>query len=220
MFLKVVTPVKLRAFGTALILFALPAFAAAPETPWESLRHLSKHHVYTVLNRDGSCVTGSFVSVSENAFVIDQGGEQSLPKTDILRVSGGETPDVHTTVYSARSSWADVQALQSPPYYSSLLLITGDARQFTGSLIGVSNDQLTLMIDGKEMRFAKEFLARVLLTGKKPAFEGASIHWNPMEMSRKVISPMQPVPLYEVTARQDDSTVACSTGYRRAASSK
>jgi hypothetical protein len=51
------------------------------------------------------------------------------------------------------------------------MVITVDARQFTGPLLGVASDQLTLMVNGKEMRFAKEFLARVFLTGKKPAFE-------------------------------------------------
>ena len=191
------------------------ALCAAPETPWDALRHVAKHHIYTVLNRDGSCLTGTFVSVSENAFVIDQGGEKQLPKTDIVRISGGETADVHTTVYSARSSWADVQALQSPPYYSSLLLMTSDSRQFTGPLIGVSSDQLILMVDGKEMRFAKDFLSRVFLTGKKPAFEGSSIHWNPLDLPKKVISPLQPVPLFEATAREDNVSLDCSSADSR-----
>ncbi len=195
----------------------LPVAAASPETPWDSLRHLSKKHVYTVLNRDGSCLTGSFVAVTENSFVIDQGGEKPVAKAEILRISSGETPDVHTTVYSARSSWADVQALQSPPYYSMLMLVTVDARKFKGSLLGVSSDQLTLMVDGNEMRFSKEFLASVLLTGKKPAFEQSSVHLNPLDLSKKVISPMQPIPLYELNTREDNSQLECAPGsWRRA----
>ena len=203
-----------------VLVTAMASLAAAPETPWDALRHLSKRHVYAVLNRDGYCVAGAFVAVSENAFVIEQAGQRSLPKAQILRISTGERPDVHTAVYSARSSWADVQALQSPPYYSSLLLITADGRQFSGSLIGVWSDQLSLMVKGKEMRFAKEFLARVLLTGKKPAFEGSEMFWNPMKLPRRMVPPMQPVPLYEVTAQQDNSTVECSVGSRPTASLK
>ena len=198
-------PLWLFALGVS----ALPTFCAAPETPWDALRHLAKHHVYTVLKRDGSCATGGFVSVSDDSFVIETDTVRALPKQEIVRISAGETADVHTTVYSARSSWADVQALQSPPYYSNLLLITSDERQFVGSLIGVSPDQLILTVDGKELRFAKEFLTRVFLTGKKPAYEGATIHWNPIDLSKKVISRTQPVPLYEKTAREDNSILAC-----------
>lgn len=205
---------KLKLVAVHALLFfemaILPALGASPETPWDALRHLSKKHVYTVLNRDGSCFTGSFVSVTENSFVIDQRGEKPLAKAEILRISSGETPDVHTTVYSARSSWADVQALQSPPYYSMMLLMTVDARQFKGSLIGVSSDQLTLMVDRKEMRFSKEFLSRVFLTGKKPAFEQSGLHLNPLNLSKKVISPMQPIPLYEVSAHEDNTRLECS----------
>ncbi len=201
-------------------LVATMAFSATPETPWDALRHLSKRHVYAVLNRDGSCVAGTFVSVSENAFVIEQGAERSFHKAEILRISTGKRPDVHTAVYSARSSWADVQALQSPPYFSNLLIIAADGRQFSGSLIGVWSDQLSLMVNGKEMRFAKEFLARVLLTGKKPAFEGSEMFWNPMKLPRKMMPPMRPIPLYEVTAPQDNSLVQCSVGSRPTASLK
>ncbi len=196
---------------------ALSLLCAPPETPWDALRHLSKHQVYTVLNRDGSCATGNFVSVSDSSFVIETGGQRTLPKQAIVRISAGETPDVHTTVYSARSSWADVQSLQSPPYYSYLLLITNDGRQFVGSLIGVSPDQIIVTVDGSELRFAKEFLARVFLTGKKPAYEGTTIHWNPIDLSKKVISRSQPVPLYEKTVQEDNSAVACAPASVRAA---
>ena len=200
---------KLNFVAAGLVLLALPAICTSPETPWEALRHLSKRHVYTALRRDGSCVTGSFVSLSENTLVLEQGGERPLLKPDIVRISSGETPDVHTAVYSGRSSWADLLALASPPYYSQLMLITADARQFSGPLLGVSNDQLTLMVDKKEMRFAKEFLARVFLTGKKPAFEQSGLHWSVLDV------PKQPVPLYEVTAHEDDSKLDCAETYRR-----
>jgi hypothetical protein len=207
--------VKLNFVFVELVLIAaaaLPARSASPESPWEALKHLSKHRVYTVLNRDGSCFSGAFVSISDNVISLNQ---RQFNRSDIIRISGGETPDVHTAVYSGRSSWADLEALQSPPYYSSLMVITTDERQFTGPLIGVASDQLTLMVEGKEMRFAKEFLARVFLTGKKPAFEQSGLHWNPLDLPKKVMAPMQPIPLYEVSAREDNSKLECSPTYRR-----
>jgi len=219
LFPEVVTPLKRTlTLNIALLLtFACESsvFAAEAETPWEALRHLPKRHVYTVLNRDGTCVTGEFISVTDSGFVVKKDQELLLPKPNIVRISAGEMADVHTTVYSARSSWADVQALQSPPYYSNLRLVTADARQFAGALIGVTSDQLILTVDGKEMRFSKEFLARVFLAGKKPAYEESGLHWSPKDLSRKVISPMQPIPLYEASARQDDSKVECSPSYLR-----
>jgi hypothetical protein len=57
-------------------LFAMAARSASPEKPWDALRHLLKHHVYTVLNRDGSCFTGAFVSVSDNTLVLDPHSER------------------------------------------------------------------------------------------------------------------------------------------------
>ena len=203
---------KLNFVFVELVLLATVALPARSQTAWDGLKHLSKHHVYTILNRDGSCFSGTFVSISDNVIALNQ---RQFNRPDILRISAGETPDVHTAVYSGRSSWADLEALQSPPYYSSLMVITTDERQFTGPLIGVASDQLTLMVDGKEMRFAKEFLARVFLTGKKPAFEQSGLHWNPLDLPKKVISPMQPIPLYEVTAREDNSKLDCSPAYRR-----
>ena len=197
------------------LLFALPARSASPETPWDALRHLSKRHTYTVLNRDGSCLSGTFVSVSEKALVLEQDGEYQIPRAGILRISAGEKPDIHTTLYSGRSSWADLQALHSPPYYSSLLVVTADARQFTGSLLGVANDQLALLVEGKEMRFAKEYVARVLLTGKDPAFGQSERHRSILDISKKFSAPMQPVPLYETNSPEENERLDCTQVYRR-----
>lgn len=155
------------------------------------------------------------MAVTDTDFVIEGSGEKTIAKPQIVRISTGETPDVHTAVFSGRSSWADVEALQSTPYYSNLMLVTKDERRFRGVLIGVSAEQITLTVDGKEMRFAKEFLARVLLTGKKPAYERNELHWNPLSLSKKIIAPMQPVPLYEVTLQEDNSSLGCSVAYRR-----
>jgi hypothetical protein len=83
-------------------LLAFPVASSSPETSWDALRHLSKHHLYTVLNRDGSCFTGQFVSVLDNAFVMEQDGEKKLLRPNIVRISNGETPDVHNAVFSAK----------------------------------------------------------------------------------------------------------------------
>lgn len=196
---------------------ALTVLAGSVESPWEALRHLPKHHVYTVLNHDGACFTGAFVSASDSDLIltVPERGDKRLARSGILRISAGETSDIHSTVYSARSSWADLQALQAPPYYSDLLVITADERQFKGSLLGISGDQLTLIVGRQEMKFAKEYVARVLLTSIKSTFEQSGLHRSLMVIPKKVIAPMQPVPLYEVTANEDNSRVECLSAYRR-----
>ena len=199
------------------ILVAMAVLADPAETSWDALRHLPKRHVYTVLSRGGACVTGAFVSADDKEFVLalPQQREHSLSRPDILRISLGETADIHSTVYSARSSWTDLLALQTPPYYSDLMVVTSDNRRFKGPLLGVSRDQLTLFVDDHEMRFAKEYVDRVFLTSTKPSFEGPGAHRGLIKLPKKGNSQPQPVPLYEITERQDDSPVDCSPADRR-----
>jgi hypothetical protein len=187
------------------LFFALAVFAAADESPWEALRHLPKHHVYTVLSRNGACVTGSFVSTNDKEITLSvvELGQRSLSRSDVLRISLGETPDIHSTVYSSRSSWPDLEALETPPYYSDLLIVTSDNRQFRGPLLGISSDQITLVVDGLEMRFAKAYVDRVFLTSVKPTFE-LGLHRSLIRPPKKVTSPVPPVPLYEVNTSQDN----------------
>ncbi len=203
-------------YKLSAILVALSVLAGPPESSWDVLRHLPKHHVYTVLSRNGVCVTGAFVSVDDNEIVLDlpQQGEHSLRRPDILRISLGETADIHAAVYSARSSWADLIALQTPPYYSDLMVITSDNREFKGPLLGVSPDQLTLFVDNREMRFSKEYVDRVFLTGTKPSVERPGARRG-IKLPKKGNSQTQPVPLYEVTEREDDSPLECPPDYRR-----
>jgi hypothetical protein len=186
--------------------FAVSALAGPAETPWDTLRHLPKHRVYTVLNRDGACATGTFVAVSDSEITLDTAphGEHIIPRSDVLRISLGETADLHAAVYSARSSWSDLESLETPPYYSELMVVTSDNRQFKGSLLGISNDELTLTVDHLEMRFAKEYVDRVLLASIEQPGAHRSLRKLP-----KLNAPMQPVPLYEITARQDNSRVDC-----------
>jgi hypothetical protein len=198
-------------------LLALTGLAGPGETSWDILRRLPKNHLYTVLNRNGACVTGTFVSLSDIEIVLalPQKGERSFSRADILRISLGETADVHSAVYSARSSWSDLLALQTPPYYSDLMVVTSDNRQFKGPLLAVSTDQLTLYVDNHEMRFTKEYVDRVLLTSTKPTFEQPGQHRSLIKLPKKGNSQMQPVPLYEITAHQDDSKIDCQPTYRR-----
>ncbi len=197
-------------------LVALSVLAGPAETTWDTLRHLSKHHVYTVLSRNGACLTGAFVAADDKEIVLDlaQQGEHGLSRSDILRISLGETADIHSAVYSARSSWADLIALQTPPYYSDLMVITSDNREFKGPLLGVSQDQLTLYVDNREMRFSKEYVDRVFLTSTKPSVERPGAHRS-IKLPKKGNSQTQPVPLYEVTEREDDSPLECPPDYRR-----
>jgi hypothetical protein len=199
------------------ILIALPVLSGPVETSWDALRHLPKHHIYTVLSRNGACFTGAFLSADDKEVVLalPQQGEHSVARPDILRISVGETADLHSAVYSARSSWADLLALATPPYYSDLLVITSDNRQFKGPLLGVSPDQLSLFVDSKEMRFTKEYVDRVFLTSTEPTVKRPGAHRGLIKLSKKGNSQTQLVPLYEVTERQDDSPVNCSLSDRR-----
>jgi hypothetical protein len=209
---------KLIAFEFLPGLFcALAALAGPAETPWEAVRHLPKHHVYTVLDRGGACVTGAFVSASGNeiTLALPQQRQRSLYRSGILRISLGETADIHFAVYSARSSWSDLQALPQPPSSSDVMVVTSDNREFQGPLMGVSSDQLSLFVDGHEMRFAKEYVDRALLIGANPASEPPGSHRSLIKLPKKASSSMQPIPLYDVNAHEDNSQVDCLPAYRR-----
>jgi hypothetical protein len=170
-----------------------------------------------VLSRHGACVTGEFVSADDTQFVltVPPQGERSVARSEILRISLGETADIHSTVYSARSSWADLAALETPPYYSDLMVVTSDNRQFRGTLLGVSATQLSVFVDNHEMRFAKEYVDSVFLTSTTPSSEPPGSRRGLLKLPKKSNSQSQSVPLYVVTERQDDSPAACSSAYRR-----
>lgn len=199
-----------------MLILAQPARSGPVDNPWDALRRLPKHQIYTVLNRDGSCLTGGIAGVSDSTLLLSDAdqGQRQLARPGILRISIGETPDVRSTVYSGRSSWLDLQALHVPPYHSDLLIFTTDDRQFKGYLLGITSDQLSIFAEGKEeMRFAKEFISRVLLT--RPGSEQTGVHRSLFSLPKRIVSPMQAVPLYEVTEGEDNSRVECSTSYRR-----
>ena len=198
------------------ILVAMSVLAGPADTSWDALRRLSKHHVYTALIRGGACVTGAFVFADDKGIVLAaaSASQRTLLRPDILRISVGEMLDIHSAVYSARSSWADLIALETPPYYSDLLVITSDNRRFRGPLLGVSPNQLTLFVDNHEMRFAKEYIDRVFLTSLTPTLERSGPHRS-FRLTKKGNSQVEPVPLYEVNERQDDSPLTCSPDHRR-----
>ena len=78
------------------MVFAFTVLSAPLETPWEALRHLPKHHIYTVLKYDGACLTGSFSATSNDQFVLSvpQLGDKSIPRVDVLRIAAGDSVDL------------------------------------------------------------------------------------------------------------------------------
>jgi hypothetical protein len=71
----------------------------------------------TFMKKDGSCVTGPILKIEPKAVTVRaQKGPVAIQRQDLLQASQGDS-----LVYSARSSWADVEAVHLQPHESFTL---------------------------------------------------------------------------------------------------
>ena len=203
-----ICPLKLILWAS----FVTPLFSEPPEDAWSSLKRLGHKQVITSLDRDGSCLTGTLVSSSPNWIILalDKDHERQILRPLILRISLGGSSDLHSVLFSARSSWADIRRLENNQP-KSLLVATTDGKEFRGRLENVTDDELNLYQDGKDLKFAKAYVSRIFLLHEKPAPERSGIERGilvPLELP-KMLSHRAPVQLYDAAVPQDDTVFEC-----------
>jgi hypothetical protein len=209
-------------WGRACVAVALLT-VLTPQASIASSRHASRRegavshsNSFTFMKRDASCVEGPLVKIEPKlATVRAKTGIVSIARQDLLRVSQNEA-----LVFTARSSWADVEGVH---------LRLGEAFRFklrkgpviTGRPVTVDGDgfRFKRFLWWKK-RYAKDQIATVDYLRVKPDSEvfdyftdqsPALLFFYPEEYDRlKGLEGRIPVRLYDATKREDDSALQCS----------
>ncbi len=131
----------------------------------DPLHHITHSATLTVLRRDSTCVQGTLKSADASAITLalpDPKPSVTITRYDILRVSDGDMP-----LYSARSSWHDVEHAHLYPR-ESLLLTLKSGKQVTGRPIKTTKDNITLHHAFATTSFAKADISTADYIRNKP----------------------------------------------------
>ncbi len=171
----------------------------------------------TFMQRDGSCVTGLILKIDPKVVTVrsSQPPSVTIRRQDLLQVSQGDA-----LVYSARSSWADVLAIQLGPR-ESLLVKIRNGRVIRATPLRVSADSIVYKrFLWMKKRYAKDQIVTVDYLRVKPdsdAFDyftqeaPAMLFFYPEFYDR--LSGLEgriPVRLYDSVRSEDDAVLKCS----------
>jgi hypothetical protein len=225
-------------FALAFPTLILSANCVGADDPWQSLRELPHNVGFVFLERGMTCQYGQIKAVAaQSVLVRTDRSEVTFEKSRLMRVRlgfGGQpvppsSPNlVLATVYSGRSSWADLiefMPFQSKPgsYSSFTVRISvnttgGKVRQ--GRLQQVTDSGITLAdAFGKETSMAKTEVSRVDYMRNRPLSDKQEFYWDELAMLR-IFDPAlyprlfhlgdtMPVRLYDSALPEDDSPAQC-----------
>lgn len=211
------------------VYLALPARGPAKDEGWETLKRVTLSRTYWVLDREGSCVNGEIVSITENAITIKhlEWGAGKSPKRQtvtierpsVLRIADGLK--VIDVVYSGKSSWADVQALEHIGSDERVLLVTQDGIQRKGKIIQVTGVGLKFEDRNESTGLPKSAVSQVYYVREKPVSAGVAYSAQEMGIIDPRlwpylfhIPPKIRVLLYDSSSPEEDSPTPCKTGSR------
>lgn len=150
----------------------------AADGGWQNLKRMRTDRDYTVLMRNGSCITGRVAAVDTGALELFEPRESANQKTtktdvriieanrnDVLRVTDTRFGDPHDTIYSGRSSWTDVKASRPKGKAEWLKVVDKRGKERTCKTPEASDDGLRC---GTE-EISKKDIARVYYVRLKPA---------------------------------------------------
>ena len=91
--------------------FVAAILLASPGDGWNNLKRVTRDRIYALMMRNGECEYGTLSSIGEQALVLgtDSGLGLAIKRSQIARVSDNLTAPDRDPVFSARSSWLDVQ---------------------------------------------------------------------------------------------------------------
>jgi len=162
-----------RIFAAHLI-FAVHVLSATNPDPWGTLRHVTWKRAYTILDTTGNCVSGRILSLTNEDVTLSywtygkhpQLGTMTIERPNVRRITDG--PKAIDVVYSGRSSWVDVQALQHIGSDEAVLVISKDGMRHKGKISEVSVTDIELKHPSNNVRIAKRDVSQVYYLREKP----------------------------------------------------
>jgi hypothetical protein len=207
----------------AIAVISMPyRIAAAQESDsWNNLKQLSHHATFTFTEKDRNCAIGFVKSVADMSVTVKlkDGKMMTIQRPDLLRVTrnwyGGPM------LFSGRSSWSDVTALAKylQQLHPRVIVETKAEPKEEGTLIGASNEGLTLQSHDKTMDVRKSEVVRVTNIVPKPVSDSAAYADDELVLFKVFDPELWPalfgmqgsinVPLFDVSLPEDNSQVTC-----------
>jgi hypothetical protein len=224
-------------FALAFQTLILSATCAGADDPWQSLKELPHNLGLLFVERSMTCQSGQIKAVAaQSVLVRTDRSDITVEKSSLIRVrlgSGGQpvppsSPHmVLATVYSGRSSWADVIAfapfqnkLGSNRFPVRMSVNTTGGKLHQGRLQRVTDSEITLAdAFGKESTIAKTEVSRLAYIREKPLSDEQEYYWDELVMFRIFDPLLYPrlfhlgdkirVRLYDSSVPEDNSPLEC-----------
>jgi hypothetical protein len=230
---------NLRLVRACVCLFSLVlpvTYCLGESDPWQSLRLLKRGLGFVFIERDQTCRYAELKEVTDtNVSIKTTRGSVVIPRSDLVRVRSGfggrsvanDNPNLPLfTLYSGRSSWADLLAFA--PFESSghpysvinFTVKTRDGRLHRGFLSKVTAEEITLTDKlGGSAAFPKGQIDQVDYIREKPLSDTQEFYWEELGMGI-IFDPQlyprlfhlgdtMPVTLYQSTLAEENSAVMC-----------
>ncbi|MGB8494552.1 MAG: hypothetical protein WCE53_09155 [Candidatus Acidiferrum sp.] len=197
------------------LMLATQACAAARDDAWENLRHVTRRRNYTVVDRQSKCAVGRILSVTDHSVTLrtSQTATITVERANVLRVSDG--PHTNDMVYSARSSWSDVQSIPKNSRETARV-VTKDGKEHEGKILEASEIHLILLLSGKRVELAKDDISRVEYVRYKPLSESGQFAAQEMYFVDPELWPYflnigvkMSVRLYDVSMPESNAPIHC-----------
>jgi hypothetical protein len=182
----------------------------------DSLQNVTHSASLTFMKKDGSCVDGPISRIDPKTVTIQQYQKPpvTIQRSDLVQVSQGDA-----LVFSARSSWADVQAVHLLPRELFLLKIR-NGRAIKGRPLRVTQDGLVFKRGlWMKKRYGKAQIVTVDYLRRKPESEAfdyfaqeapALLFFYPEFYDRLAgLEGRIPVRLYDALQPEDDVPLKC-----------
>ena len=214
--------------GVIVLASSLPVWvsqlAAAKDDPWDVLNHVTWHRSYTLVDHQGKCTTGEIVAVTDKDITLKHldwttgktpaTSTATIARRNVLRITDG--PKVVDVIYSGKSSWADVEAMQHIGSSEAVLLITKAGRRHRGKPVQVADDSVKLKHWSKTTHIFKVDISQIYYIREKPLSAGAEYSAREMGLIDPRlwpyllhIPPKVTVLLYDSSLPEDDGLVKC-----------
>jgi hypothetical protein len=154
--------------GSVLTVVLLHAIAIMAQESSNTLQRLPHSASMQFMKRDGFCIYGNIEKMENNRLTIRQGGDSTVEvlREDLIQISHGDA-----LVYSARSSWADVQAVHIYPKESFIIKLT-NGKIIKGKPISIDSDSLKIRHGFLKRTIARDDIATLDYLRMRPQSDG------------------------------------------------
>ncbi len=207
-----------RGLRIAVLLLLLQcASAAVSQSSPDRLQGIGHAASLTFMKKDGSCADGPIAKIEPKAVTITQTAQPPviLQRSDLLQVSQGDA-----LVFSARSSWADVEAVHFLPRESFLLKLHNGKAIKARPLSVTAEGMVFKRGPWMKKRYGKDQIVTVDYLRRKPESDAfdyfaqeapAMLFFYPEFYDRLLgLEGRIPVRLYDAVRPEDDAVLKCS----------